>query len=465
MQQVFGPDFPEHHASYPPHLLLFTWPLGLLPYLPAYAIWSIAGLALYMFAAAGGERRPDRLLMLAVAPAVVVNVYGGQNGFLTAALLIGGLSLLDKRPILSGVLFGVLTVKPQLGLLLPLMLVLTGQWRCIASAAATALGLGALTAASLGPEVWPAFLYLSVPKQQAVLAYGSGIFPAMMPTAFMNARIAGLPLDWAWAMQGIVSSAAVGAVVWTFWQQRDPALSTALFVTASFLVTPYAFNYDMVIFGWVLAQLRDHDGTRSFDDRLAMVVWILPVTTMILGLAHSRYRSWRSRPSPPASSGEWLRQKPKQAARPRFAWRRLAPSPRAAPAAGCLSGLTKCFPRPRNMRARRRAMHAPPLEEGCAVRREATNKIRFVIEDLLPPVVRDSGLFRVAAGMVFRGVGAAARNSGSGRHFSRRRNMYRSTATGRASTPRPTIPTSASDGSPRTSWAVRCATSAAAAGI
>jgi len=106
LRQVFGPNFPEHHSSYPPHLLLFTWPLGLLPYLPAYAIWSIAGLALYVLVAAGGERRTDRLLLLAVAPAVVVNVYGGQNGFLTAALLIGGLSLLDKRPIVSGVLFG-----------------------------------------------------------------------------------------------------------------------------------------------------------------------------------------------------------------------------------------------------------------------------------------------------------------------------------------------------------------------
>jgi len=286
LRQVFGPNFPEHHSSYPPHLLLFTWPLGLLPYLPAYAIWSIAGLALYVLVAAGGERRTDRLLLLAVAPAVVVNVYGGQNGFLTAALLIGGLSLLDSRPIVSGVLFGMLTVKPQLGMLLPLMLALTGQWRCIASAAATALGLGALTAAIFGPEVWPAFLELSVPKQQAVLAYGSGIFPAMMPTAFMNARIAGLPLDWAWAIQGIVSAAAVGAFVWTFWRRRDPALSTALFVTASFLATPYAFNYDMVIFGWVLAQLRDHEGTRALDDRLAMVVWTVPVTTMILGLAH-----------------------------------------------------------------------------------------------------------------------------------------------------------------------------------
>jgi SAM-dependent methyltransferase len=42
------------------------------------------------------------------------------------------------------------------------------------------------------------------------------------------------------------------------------------------------------------------------------------------------------------------------------------------------------------------------------VKREVTNKIRFVIEDVLPPVVRDSGFFRLAAGLAFRGVEAAA---------------------------------------------------------
>ena len=42
------------------------------------------------------------------------------------------------------------------------------------------------------------------------------------------------------------------------------------------------------------------------------------------------------------------------------------------------------------------------------MRREATNRIRFVIEDLLPPIVRDSGLFRLAASLAFRGVETAA---------------------------------------------------------
>jgi len=285
LRQLFGPEFPQHNWSYPPDLLLFTWPLGFLPYPLALAIWSLDGFALYMVIAAAGERRPSHLLMLAVAPAVVVNLVGGQNGFFTAVLLIGGLSLLDRRPIVSGILFGLLMIKPQLGLLLPLMLALTARWRSIASAAVTTLVLVGITAAIFGAHVWIDYVNVALPMQQRVLTHGGGIILPMMPTAFMNARLAGLPLDWVWVVQAIVSAAAIAAVVWTFRRRRDPVLSTALFVTASFLVTPYMFNYDMVVFGWVLAQMRGHEGTGTLDDHLAILVWTLPVTTMLLGLA------------------------------------------------------------------------------------------------------------------------------------------------------------------------------------
>jgi hypothetical protein len=122
-----------------------------------------------------------------------------------------------------------------------------------------------------------------LPVQSEILTQGQGIFTMMMPTVFMNARIAHLPLHVAWALQGAVSLAAVAAVVWTYWRRRDPVLSVALFVAATFLVTPYAFNYDMVVFGWVIALLRERGG-EPLDDRLAMAVWTLPVTAMLLGL-------------------------------------------------------------------------------------------------------------------------------------------------------------------------------------
>jgi alpha-1,2-mannosyltransferase len=279
----FYPEFPHHNWSYPPHLLLMTWPLAFLPYLPGYLVWCVLGMALYLLASSEGGRRRERLFMLAVAPAAWMNIFAGQNGFITAALMIGGLAQLGRRPVLSGICFGLLTIKPQLGLLLPVMLVLTGQWRAILAAAATTAALVVATGLLFGFEIWPEYVRQVPPVQSAILTEGEGIFTMMMPTVFMNARIAHLPLDIAWALQITVSLAAVAAVVWTYWRRRDPVLSAALFVTATFLVTPYAFNYDMVVFGWPLALLREKGG-EPFDDRLAMAVWTLPVTAMLLGL-------------------------------------------------------------------------------------------------------------------------------------------------------------------------------------
>ena len=284
LQQLFGPDYPEHHLTYPPHLLLLIWPFGLMPYLPAFAVYCIAGFALYMAAAAAGERRTERLVMLAISPAIFVNILSGQNGFFSAALLIWGLSLLDRRPILSGVLFGLLTVKPHLGVLLPVMLVLTGQWRCIAAAAATTIGLLAAATAIFGTGIWIDYVEHSLPMQRVILEHSGGILPPMMVTAFTNARLAGLPLAWCWGIQAVVSVAAIAAVIWTYIRRRDPVLSTALLLTATFAVTPYAFNYDMIVFSWVLANMRDHEANTPLDDRIAIVVWTLPMTTMMLGL-------------------------------------------------------------------------------------------------------------------------------------------------------------------------------------
>src|SRR5437667_206944 len=80
------------------------------------------GVALWAFVATEGTPRLDeKLVLLVVSPATALNIWHGQNGFFTAAILIGGLTMLDRRPILAGVLFGTLSIKPQLGVLLPLV--------------------------------------------------------------------------------------------------------------------------------------------------------------------------------------------------------------------------------------------------------------------------------------------------------------------------------------------------------
>jgi hypothetical protein len=165
------------------------------------------------------------------------------------------------------------------------MLVLTGRWRVIAAAAMTAALLVALTAWLYGADVWAEYMRKVTPQQQWLLTDGGGLLVPMVSSAFVNARMVGLPLPAAWVVQAAVSCAAVAMVVWTFWRRRDPALSLALFVTATFLFTPWALNYDMVVFGWVVALLRERPDNEPLDHRLALAVWTLPVTMLLLGAA------------------------------------------------------------------------------------------------------------------------------------------------------------------------------------
>ena len=279
-------DLAPMYWSYPPHLVFLIWPFGLLGFLPSYIIWCAVGLALYVWAAVATGVDRKYWLFLAVAPAVTVNVFLGQNGFLTAALLIGGLANLDRRPIIAGILFGILTIKPQFGLLLPVLLLLGGYWRVIGSAVATTVLLVAATAMWFGPDIWIQYWQKVVPQQNDLL-YVAGIkgWP-IVASPFVNARLVGLPDNFAWVVQAVVSACAFGAVVWTFWRKRDPVLTQALFVTATFLFSPWIMNYDMVVFGWIVALLRQRGNETLVDQCLSLALWMLPILMFPLGFAH-----------------------------------------------------------------------------------------------------------------------------------------------------------------------------------
>jgi len=280
LRQILGIPYPEVYWSYPPHLVLLVWPLGLMPYLPAYIAWGAVGIGLYLFVCSGAIPR-ERLVFVAVAPGIAVCLFFGQNGFYTAALLIGGLLCRERRPVLSGVLFGILTIKPQFGLLLPVVLLLERRWATIASAVITTATLVALTAMLFGWNIWIEFWQKVVPQQIWLTATSDGLLFSMVASPFYGARLIDLPMGVAWALQYLAAALAFAAVVWTYWRRRDPALSLALFVTATFLFTPYILNYDMVVFGFVVALLRDRADNTMRDHYLLIAVWTLPVTMML----------------------------------------------------------------------------------------------------------------------------------------------------------------------------------------
>src|SRR5258708_23754680 len=145
--KIFGETTPYYGWLYPPIFLFVVTPLALLPYPIALAVWQGASFALYL-AVIATILRPIRndhtiarlwLIVAAAFPACFVNLGHGQNGFLSAGLFGAALAMLAPRPVLSGVLFGLLAYKPQIGLLIPVALMAAGQWGPFLAAGVTGI--------------------------------------------------------------------------------------------------------------------------------------------------------------------------------------------------------------------------------------------------------------------------------------------------------------------------------------
>lgn len=272
------PNVPFYGWHYPPPFLLLAALLAALPYLAALFVWQAASLwgAVKVYRAL----LPGRTARLAAlgAPVVLVCLTHGHNGFLTAALLGGGLLLLDRRPLLAGLLFGCLIYKPQFALVVPLLLLAGGHWRAIAAACASAALLVGATLAVWGWPVWQAFLDSLPLTRQLVIEQGeTGWHKIQSP--FSLVRMWGGPVPVAYAVQGAVTVAAMGAVLWLTRAAR-PHLRSAAVCAAAMLSTPYVLDYDLVVLGLGAAFLVADALERGFlpwEKSLLALVWIAPL--------------------------------------------------------------------------------------------------------------------------------------------------------------------------------------------
>lgn len=258
---AFGPDYPWRNWSYPPHYLLLIWPVGLFGYIPALAGFLAASLVAYLAAIRSFLGRvsvgPATVVAL-LLPSMIGNIDAAQNGFLTGALMLGGLALRDRRPVLAGILIGCLTIKPQLGVLVPLLLLYERKWTVIAIAALATVGMIGLSGMLFGWESWQGYLTQTLPYQTGVMTERFGAFLGMMPTIFGTLRAFGVSSDTALALHLAVAVPALGAAGWVLWHCRDAGLRAAVTIMTTLVVTPYWLSYDYGIAGGALLLAYGH---------------------------------------------------------------------------------------------------------------------------------------------------------------------------------------------------------------
>jgi hypothetical protein len=292
-RQVFGEQTPFYGWHYPPYFLFVAGLLALMPYWLTLAVWQGATLLLYLLAVrtilstswpgrdVGAGLGDDRLwLLLALAfPAVFVNIGHGHNGFLTAALIGAALLILDTRPVLSGILFGLIAYKPQFGVMIPLVLVATGRWRAFLAAGVTVALLTLATVAAFGPDVWRAFFASTHLTRVEVLELG-GTGWHKIQSLFSIVRMWGGGIPLAYAAQGALMIALAGCLIWLWRSAASFPLKAAALIIASLLATPYSLDYDLVALAPAIAFLVADGFARGFGpwQKSALAfLWFMPL--------------------------------------------------------------------------------------------------------------------------------------------------------------------------------------------
>jgi len=287
---TLGGPIHQYYYGYPPAATLLTLPLGFLPYLAAWAVWVAGGWLAFAFVAraawpAAARNRIDIALYALAVPALLLNGMCGQTGTWIAAIFGGGLLLLERRPVVAGILLGFLIAKPQMALLVPVALVAGQKWRSLAAMCASAATLVATSAALFGIDRWFEFADRLAFLRKSMMEDGTPMWNFMI-TIFVMLRHIPLPVSISYAGQsaGALVGVALVALVWR--SAASAPVKYAVLVSCSLLVTPYVMVYDLVLAALVPLWLLQ-GGARgpNFDRAILLssgLLLILPVVAPVV---------------------------------------------------------------------------------------------------------------------------------------------------------------------------------------
>jgi hypothetical protein len=271
-----------HPWLYPPSFLLLLLPFGYLSSGLACAIFLLAT-SLALFAALwryAGMHRALHIAAVFLSPAAMINFYLGQNAFLSAAFIGGGAMMVKRRPVAAGVLFGLLSYKPQLMLLVPVALLAARSWKTLASATATGLLLVAVSTAVFGVDAWRSWIEMAgggsdlTPLATAGRLSGASVFACAM--------LFGAAPPVATALQALATVIAAGAVYISWRSQLPEELKLAVLFAATVFGAPHATGYDALLVAFAASLLFVHGIEHHFrpgEAVIALLAWSYPLIT------------------------------------------------------------------------------------------------------------------------------------------------------------------------------------------
>ncbi|SUA81750.1 Protein of uncharacterised function (DUF2029) [Pandoraea pnomenusa] len=298
----FFPAYPDAgHWLYPPPFQWGIQPLSWLSYPAAYAVYVVVSLAAYVAAVRIWRGQSGWPWLVALAfPGLWIALLAGQNSLVTLLLMCVALTYGGSRPSLAGLCGGLLVIKPQLALLLPLWWICAGQWRALTTMVVVGAVACGLSMAWAGWPLWRAFFLAVARFNTEVVQQGAGGIWHAMPTVFAMARLHGVGLSGAYVLYAVIALPSVLFTAWLWTTPAPPALRVAAATTATLLAQPYLLYYELA---WLVVPLMGLTGLPEWagaggtpmarsrramlhgaSTALAWLVWIVPLQAYLAAL-------------------------------------------------------------------------------------------------------------------------------------------------------------------------------------
>lgn len=278
-ENLFGPLDPYNY-SYPPQSLFLAIPFASLPYIMALTAWTFAGAAFFIWAAR--PYMPENLspLLAAATPAAIVNIWAGHYGFVVGGLWLLFFDATVQAPRRSGIFAGLLTIKPHLGLLIALTLLHRRMFGAILVALAVTATCVVLSGWVFGFDLWHQWIFDTSALQTRIMtAPGKKFYYLMMPSTFITLRDAPQLV----AIAGQICVA--GLALFFVWKARNVDNRSLAFITATAtaVISPYIFNYDLTVasLGFAVLLYGRWDALEGWERIMVWVAFASPLLVMI----------------------------------------------------------------------------------------------------------------------------------------------------------------------------------------
>jgi hypothetical protein len=272
---------------YPPTFLLLLFPLSFMPFILSFSIWISVTLVSYYYVVHRIAPHSFTILMVLAFSPTLLNIGYGHNGFLTAALMGGGLLVADRRPIVGGVLLGLLTYKPNLAILLPFALIAGRKWRVLVAFVISAGLMVLLSCFMFGFDIWAAFIH-NAPASAKVLESGFNGFILnykTMPSPYAAVRLAGGSAGLSFLAQITATALALFITVWVWSREASLPLRASILVICSMLFTPYLQDYDVTLLALAIAWLGWEGYLRKWPAKeklFLLAMWFAPLVSLMM---------------------------------------------------------------------------------------------------------------------------------------------------------------------------------------